>query len=413
MKKVLFSFSLVLVSLFAFCNYLSASDVSLKCRYKNPYDDNYLNITFTDEEKSYRDSLDGKYDSSKTCIDSDGTFGANLYLGHKDLLIYSYTSYSNGNWVFNSTDFQYKSCLTSIKSVNNKYTCPSLGYTTRFADSDSSKTVTIISLFNTSTCIDSSCTPLEQASDNPVLNIDSSGEVSDNKVIDTCDYDIKLPGKSSTYDFSIYSDGSINALFDGARGSVTLGSDPAFNVTSGNNTLRVLKDDAKGMFSKSGNKLACPSQLYVYRDIFGVGLNNSLVYNVTSDFDSMPADQKDRYSLSTLEGSGSNNGGNTTKPGGSVGTCVSYLGSVSDEKSTAKFLDEIWGLIQIGSIILVIVFSMIEFTKGLSNDKEKLGEIVKKTIIRLIVLAVILLLPTFIDIIGNLIGIPDILCGIK
>jgi len=95
------------------------------------------------------------------------------------------------------------------------------------------------------------------------------------------------------------------------------------------------------------------------------------------------------------------------------GVCVDYLGEASKEGTVANLLDEVYGIIKIGSIILVIVLSMLEFAKVTTKSKDELMEAVKKLAIRLVILIILLLLPTFVDMIGNLFGIEDILCGIK
>lgn len=95
------------------------------------------------------------------------------------------------------------------------------------------------------------------------------------------------------------------------------------------------------------------------------------------------------------------------------GFCVDYLGEASTEGTVANFLDGIFSIIKIGSIILVIVLSMLEFAQVTTKSKDELMAVVRKFVIRLVVLSVLLLLPTFIDMIGNIIGIEDILCGIK
>ena len=96
-----------------------------------------------------------------------------------------------------------------------------------------------------------------------------------------------------------------------------------------------------------------------------------------------------------------------------VGFCVDYLGKASDDGTVANLIDELFDIAKIGSIMLVVILSMIECVSAITKDKDEIPNIVKKTIKRLIVLIIILLLPVFIDMVGNILGIEDILCGIK
>ena len=98
---------------------------------------------------------------------------------------------------------------------------------------------------------------------------------------------------------------------------------------------------------------------------------------------------------------------------GNRGTCTYYLGSASDNDSIAKFLDQIYTLIKIGAILIVIVMTMLELAGTVTGNKDNLTEVLMKGVKRLVILVIILLLPTFIDLIGNIFDIEDILCGIK
>ncbi len=97
-----------------------------------------------------------------------------------------------------------------------------------------------------------------------------------------------------------------------------------------------------------------------------------------------------------------------------TGICTDYLGSVDDsEYNLAKLLNTVYMFIKIFSIVLLILFSLIDFAKSVAQSKDDLMKSVVKFGKRLVILLIILLLPTFIDMLGNLFGITDILCGIK
>lgn len=96
-----------------------------------------------------------------------------------------------------------------------------------------------------------------------------------------------------------------------------------------------------------------------------------------------------------------------------IGTCVTYLGEANTEGTIAYYLQIAFTIIKIASIVILIVTAMLDLASVITNSKDKLTDEINKYVKRLIVLIIILLLPTFLDILGNVIGIEDILCGIK
>ncbi len=96
-----------------------------------------------------------------------------------------------------------------------------------------------------------------------------------------------------------------------------------------------------------------------------------------------------------------------------AGMCESYLGLADEEGKPAYYLQIAFTIIKLVSIILVVVMSMIEFAGTITSDKDKLKEAINKFVKRLIIVIVLLLIPTFIDMIGNILDIENILCGIK
>lgn len=112
--------------------------------------------------------------------------------------------------------------------------------------------------------------------------------------------------------------------------------------------------------------------------------------------------------------SGDNNyAWNNGKPSTSIGACVNYLGSASTENTPAYYLNKAFFIMKIVSILGVILFSMLDFASQITANKDNLIPTAKKCGKRLIIVILLLLLPTFIDMIGNIIGQQDILCGIK
>lgn len=115
------------------------------------------------------------------------------------------------------------------------------------------------------------------------------------------------------------------------------------------------------------------------------------------------------YSVSGDKNYAWNNG----KPSTSVGACVDYLGSASTENTPAYYLNKAFFIMKIVSILGVILFSMLDFASQITANKDNLIPTAKKCGKRIIMVILLLLLPTFIDMIGNIIGQQDILCGIK
>ncbi len=96
-----------------------------------------------------------------------------------------------------------------------------------------------------------------------------------------------------------------------------------------------------------------------------------------------------------------------------LGTCAKILGSASEDGTVAHILNIIYNIMKIVAIIWAIVMTMIDLTQEVFNNKEKLTPTLTKIAKRLVMLVIIFFLPTIIDIIGNIIGIDDVLCGIK
>lgn len=96
-----------------------------------------------------------------------------------------------------------------------------------------------------------------------------------------------------------------------------------------------------------------------------------------------------------------------------LGTCETYLGNAETEGTIAYYLQIAFTIIKVVSIIIVIITAMIDLASVITNDKDNLMDTVKKYVKRLIILIIILLLPMFINVLGTIFGLENILCGIK
>lgn len=107
---------------------------------------------------------------------------------------------------------------------------------------------------------------------------------------------------------------------------------------------------------------------------------------------------------------------NRTSKGGiskSIGTCVDYLGDSEDDGTLAHYLQIIYTIIKVVAIILTIVMSMIDFASAINKNRDELMATAMKWVKRLIIVIIVLLMPTLIDVFGNILGQENILCGIK
>lgn len=152
------------------------------------------------------------------------------------------------------------------------------------------------------------------------------------------------------------------------------------------------------------NKEGCPSEIYLEKNV------DQYLFKTTKNSESIVLKNnysiKDDEVLNKLKIDLGFFKDLTISP--EVSGCLAYVG-----EDLAEMLQTIYTIIKIVSIILTIVLSMVDFLNVLTKDKDELMNTVKKWVRRLIIVIIILLLPTFIDIIGNIAGKEDILCGIR
>ena len=93
-------------------------------------------------------------------------------------------------------------------------------------------------------------------------------------------------------------------------------------------------------------------------------------------------------------------------------TCMQILGGNGGK--LIAFIQSAWTIVKVVAIVITVLFGVFDFLKAASNDKDVLMESVNKTVKRLVLVLIVLMLPTIIDIIGDvLLGVEDIMCGIK
>lgn len=145
---------------------------------------------------------------------------------------------------------------------------------------------------------------------------------------------------------------------------------------------------------------------YGYRLTYDSGDDESIVGSLIEDLDIDKAKQDGTFNVFPYNPIISNK----------IGKCVDYLGLAGDENpgEIADFLDTMYTIVKIGAILLTIVMSMLDFAGTVSKSKDELMATVKKWTTRLIIVVIVLLAPTFIEMIGDIIlGTENCLCGIK
>lgn len=94
-----------------------------------------------------------------------------------------------------------------------------------------------------------------------------------------------------------------------------------------------------------------------------------------------------------------------------IGACEDFIGTVDEEGSPAYYIDFIYDVVKIGITVVLILLSMFDLVNAIISEKA-LNGIYKKLIYRLIIVLIVLLLPTLITLVGELLTGKDILCGI-
>lgn len=94
-----------------------------------------------------------------------------------------------------------------------------------------------------------------------------------------------------------------------------------------------------------------------------------------------------------------------------IGACEDFIGTVDEEGSPAYYIDFVYDIVKIGTTIVLILLSMFDLVNAIISEKA-LNGIYRKLIYRLIIVLIVLLLPTLITLVGELLTGKDILCGI-
>ena len=105
------------------------------------------------------------------------------------------------------------------------------------------------------------------------------------------------------------------------------------------------------------------------------------------------------------------NEGNWVNIDTNLGDCSDYIGDADVQGTPAYYIDFVYDIIKIVIVVTLILLSMFDLVNAIISEKA-LNGIYKKLIYRLIIVILILLLPTLISLVGQLLTGKDILCGI-
>ena len=90
------------------------------------------------------------------------------------------------------------------------------------------------------------------------------------------------------------------------------------------------------------------------------------------------------------------------------------LGDVNDPDSVAWLLQKLLNYIKILGPFLVIVYSSIDFIKAIvTSDDESLKKATKNLSMRLILALALFLIPVFVSVMLNIVGLTSDLCGLE
>lgn len=426
-NKFVLVIGFLFLSVFSFIGNYDA----LTCKYEDPYNKGKEIVLEFTSDKRDAFTIGGKKTTS--CLDTaKSTFKTiNLYDTAGGGTV-PFVEYDGKKWLFSDKSFSWGSCVSEMLVRNNegddsKYYCPSLG-----VQEFKSKKETYYIIMESSPkvmnpCYYNDCTDLVQKEGNSSEIRDDEGNVTEEiKALKTCRYSLNtsnLIGNKATSDLASnlsiieYSDGSFKANLDGSSQVLKMSNTKyymeLYSKTQLANFVIFQKDASKFLKlnnESEGRGLNCLDEVWLYWDS-SIGFSGS--YVIVANKNDIPNNIDDYTNAGQYGASGAFGLPFGGKVSDTISTCVEYLGSADEEGKIANLLDQVYFIIKVGSIILVIVLSMLDFAMNTTKSKDELMTTVRKLVTRLIILVIILLLPTFIDMIGNIIGIDDILCGIK
>lgn len=167
--------------------------------------------------------------------------------------------------------------------------------------------------------------------------------------------------------------------------------------------IKIYNDDVDSLLAKFPYGLSekdCPEELTIN------------TYDKTSDV-SVSVDKRDDASGSVSASNSKTFDGDLLPSTPPIDTSTNAKCTDILSEKVIDFIQAAWNIVKAASVVVTILFGILDFLGSTSKDKDALMEAVNKTIKRIIILLIILLLPTIIDIFGDLIDKPDLMCGIR
>ena len=154
---------------------------------------------------------------------------------------------------------------------------------------------------------------------------------------------------------------------------------------------------------KSNNTFTCVDEIYMYEE---TGIQDGY-YKITTDYD-----EAKQYSNATDFGT---RGDTEIDWPFDANSCNSILGYIDDTNAPAYYLDFAFNIIKYAAIVILLVFTIIEYAKAVASSKDDaIKKATQNTIKRVIIAVIIFFLPYLIIFILNLLGIVSTnpTCGI-
>lgn len=167
--------------------------------------------------------------------------------------------------------------------------------------------------------------------------------------------------------------------------------------------IKIYNDDVDSLLAKFPYGLSekdCPEELTIN------------TYDKTNDI-AVSVDKRDDASGSTVASSSKTFDGDLLPSTPAIDTSTNATCTDILSEKVIGFIQAAWNIVKAATVVVTILFGILDFLGSTSKDKDALMEAVNKTIKRIIILLIILLLPTIIDIFGDLIDKPDLMCGIR
>lgn len=228
------------------------------------------------------------------------------------------------------------------------------------------------------------------------------------RVYENGGYSISLDGQSFT---PVYDTGSEDLVWSGSTTEVT-DTNVLGNTASGKRTVKIHRKSWESIKSQIGYEKCKEDPNFTVtlseREDVNMG-KNELELSKDTLSESNGGTGK---TLGTGTGKVNTSGDSDFLPQTIISTDPAYCRDLLDDE-LISFIQSAWTIVKVASIVICVLFGVIDFISSASSSKDKLMESLNKTIKRLIIVIIILLLPTIIDIIGDILGQSDILCGIR